>query len=62
MLVDTNVILDVLHDDPQWATWSSEQLIAASTGPMWINPIVYAGLAGGFTSRADLDARSMLLS
>lgn len=26
VLVDTNVIADVLHNDPQWGDWSAEQL------------------------------------
>ena len=28
LLVDTNVLLDVLQDDPQWADWSIGQLRA----------------------------------
>ena len=26
MLVDTNVLVDVLENDPDWADWSIEQL------------------------------------
>mgnify|MGYP006147089197 CR=1 FL=1 len=26
MLVDTNILIDVLEDDPQWANWSIKQL------------------------------------
>ena len=26
MLVDTNVLVDVLEDDPEWADWSIGQL------------------------------------
>ena len=28
LLVDTNVLVDVLQDDPQWANWSIGQLRA----------------------------------
>jgi len=29
VLVDTNVLLDVLQNDPQWADWSQGQLESA---------------------------------
>lgn len=45
-LVDTNVLLDVVTDDPTWADWSIEQLEAAALrGPLLINDVVYAELA-----------------
>ena len=45
-LVDTNVLLDVVTDDPNWADWSIEQLEAAALrGPLLINDVVYAELA-----------------
>lgn len=30
LLVDTNVLVDVLQDDPEWADWSIGQLRAQS--------------------------------
>lgn len=45
-LVDTNVLLDLVTDDPIWADWSIAQLEAASLdGPLLINDVVYAELA-----------------
>ncbi|MBU4527604.1 MAG: type II toxin-antitoxin system VapC family toxin [Hoeflea sp.] len=45
-LVDTNVLLDLVTDDPIWADWSIAQLEAASlVGPLLINDVVYAELA-----------------
>lgn len=45
-LVDTNVLLDLVTDDPIWADWSIAQLEAASlNGPLLINDVVYAELA-----------------
>ena len=45
MLVDTNVLLDVLEDDPSWADWSLHQLRTQSQlHRLAINPIVYAEL------------------
>ena len=46
LLVDTNVLVDVLEDDPQWADWSVGQLRAQSKiHRLAINPIIYAELA-----------------
>lgn len=46
ILVDTNVLLDVVTNDPVWAEWSVEQLEAAALrGPLVINDIVYAELS-----------------
>ena len=57
ILVDTNVLLDVLEDDPQWATWSQGQLDAASvTDTLAINPIIYSELSIAFARIEDLDA------
>lgn len=45
-LVDTNILLDLVTDDPIWADWSVAQLEAASlNGPLLINDVVYAELA-----------------
>ncbi len=45
-LVDTNVLLDLVTDDPIWADWSIAQLEATSlNGPLLINDVVYAELA-----------------
>lgn len=45
-LVDTNVLLDLVTDDPRWADWSVAQLEAASLrGPLSINDVVYAELS-----------------
>ncbi len=56
-LVDTNVILDVVTDDPNWAAWSQRQLgIAAIKGPLAITNVVYAELSVGFTTIEAVDA------
>ena len=58
ILVDSNVIIDVLFGDPVWATWSAERLSAAAdSDEIAINPIIYAELASGFSTMADLDRR-----
>lgn len=56
-LVDTNVLLDLVTNDPVWADWSVAQLEAASlAGPLFINDIVYAELAVRYDRIEDLDA------
>ena len=56
-LVDTNVLLDLVTDDPNWADWSVAQLEAVSLdGPLLINDAVYAELAVRYVSIEDLDA------
>jgi predicted nucleic acid-binding protein len=43
ILVDTNVLLDLVTDDPDWAEWSLARLEeAVLAGPVLINDIVYA--------------------
>ncbi len=55
-LVDTNVILDVVTDDPDWSDWSLRQLdIAALKGPLAIIDVVYAELSVGFTTIEAFD-------
>ena len=68
-LVDTNILLDVVTDDPNWSDWSIEQLEAAALrGPLLINDVVYAELAvryerierlEAFLSEAGLDMAAM---
>lgn len=56
VMLDTNVLLDILTADAQWLEWSAAQYRRAATdGPVPINPIIYAELAGGFARRSELD-------
>ncbi|MBZ9735435.1 type II toxin-antitoxin system VapC family toxin [Mesorhizobium sp. CA18] len=56
-LIDTNVLLDLVTDDSNWADWSVAQLEAASlNGPLLINDAVYAELAVRYARIEDLDA------
>ncbi|KAA0594057.1 putative nucleic acid-binding protein [Azospirillum lipoferum] len=55
-LVDTNVLLDLVTNDPVWADWSIRQLDGAAVkGPLIINDVVYAELSVGFKRIEDLD-------
>ena len=54
-LVDSNVLLDVITDDPNWADWSQEQLdIASRDGELVINPVIYAEVSLAYAAVEDL--------
>jgi predicted nucleic acid-binding protein len=49
ILVDSNILLDVFLDDPDWGKWSENQLERlASSYPLYINPVIYAEVSIGF--------------
>jgi predicted nucleic acid-binding protein len=54
--VDTNVLLDLVTDDKDWADWAERQLDAASiSGALLIDDIVYAELSVRFAAIEALD-------
>ena len=56
LLVDTNVLVDVLENDPSWADWSIGQLRAQSKiHRLAINPIIYSELSLAFSTLEALD-------
>ena len=56
ILVDTNVLLDLVTDDPLWAEWSQRQLdFAAAQDEIAINDVVYAELSIGYARIEELD-------
>jgi predicted nucleic acid-binding protein len=55
-LVDSNVLLDVIQEDPRWAPWSAERLAEAlNRGAAIINPIIFAEVALAFNSQEALE-------
>ncbi|MDH4442555.1 MAG: type II toxin-antitoxin system VapC family toxin [Rhizobium sp.] len=57
ILVDTNVLLDLVTEDPVWVEWSIAQLESvALQGPLLINDVIYAELAARYHSIERLDA------
>ena len=57
ILVDTNVLLDVLQNDPLWAEWSQGQLdVAALTDRLVINAVIYSELSISFERIEELDS------
>ncbi|MBM4220742.1 MAG: type II toxin-antitoxin system VapC family toxin [Gammaproteobacteria bacterium] len=56
LLVDTNVLVDVLENDPEWADWSIGQLRAQSRiHRLAINPVIYSELSLTFSTVEALD-------
>lgn len=56
VIVDTNVIVDVWEDDPNWAEWSTTRMRELSgIHELAINPIIYAELSLAFRAFEDLD-------
>ena len=57
VLVDSNVLLDVITDDPTWGEWSAAALARArEESALSINPIVYAEVSVHFDRIEELDA------
>ena len=56
LLVDTNVLVDVLENDPDWADWSIGLLRAQSkVHRLAINPIIYSELSLTFSTVEALE-------
>ncbi|MEO7641568.1 MAG: PIN domain-containing protein [Ramlibacter sp.] len=57
ILVDSNVLIDLMRNDPRWADWSVQQLrLAKAQDKLAINAVIYAELAAGYASADELDA------
>lgn len=57
ILVDTNVILDLVENDPVWADWSQQQLeIASLQESVCINAVIYAEVSIAFETIEELEA------
>ncbi len=55
-LVDSNVLLDIMTEDPVWQKWSIAALAeAAETGPLYINPIIYSEVSIRFSTVESLE-------
>ncbi|QIJ72724.1 type II toxin-antitoxin system VapC family toxin [Thermosulfuriphilus ammonigenes] len=53
VLVDSNVILDIFTEDPEWFEWSSRKLAEyAEKDTLIINPIIYAEISIRFEKEA----------
>ena len=56
IVVDSNVLLDVITEDPVWFHWSSEMLARkAETSQLVINPVIFAEVSVRYSRIEDLD-------
>jgi predicted nucleic acid-binding protein len=56
VIVDTNVLVDVVQDDPEWADWSTARMRELSRiHELSINPIIYTELSLSFQDMDELD-------
>ena len=57
VLVDSNIILDVFLDDPNWAEWSESKLEKfSSITKLFINPVIYSEVSVGFKRIEELES------
>lgn len=57
ILIDSNVLIDIFHDDPNWFDWSAGRLDEAeASGPLLINDVVYAEVSSRFPGIEELEA------
>ena len=56
VIVDSNVLLDIVSDDPAWGAWSSRALeLVAEEAIVVINALIYAEVSVGFASVEALE-------
>ena len=57
LLVDSNVILDLFLDDPNWAAWSESVLANyGDHATLYINAIIYTEVSIGFNKIEELES------
>jgi len=55
-LVDSNVLLDIVTEDPKWYSWSAGRLEErAEMSVLVINPLIYAEVSVGFERIEDVE-------
>ena len=56
ILVDSNVLLDVMTEDPRWLAWSAAAIeLAADSFRLVINPVIYAEVSIRYSHIEDLE-------
>ena len=57
VMVDSNVPLDILKEDPNWFSWSADSLEdCAARFPLIINPVICAEVSVGFALIKEVEA------
>jgi predicted nucleic acid-binding protein len=56
VLIDSNVLLDVMTEDPRWYSWSADAIEhVADRSRLVINPIIYAEVSIRYSQIEELD-------
>jgi hypothetical protein len=56
ILVDSNVLLDVLTNDPDWFDWSADALVRLANHDMLaINPMIYSEVSIGLERIEEME-------
>ncbi len=62
VLVDSNILIDIFTDSPQWAQWSRDRLtVLSQSARLYINPVVYSEISVAFSRIETLDGCLALL-
>lgn len=56
IFVDTNILLDVVQQNPLWGSWSLRQMIAlGNVNTLIINPIIYSEFSISFNTLGEVE-------
>lgn len=56
IIVDSNIILDIITQDPTWYDWSASQLaLLAENNQLVINDIIYSEISIGFNNIEEVE-------
>ena len=56
VLVDSNILIDILTDDPHWSEWSQNRMLEAlEADTLAINPVIHAELAMAYKTETALE-------
>ena len=56
VLVDSNILIDIATNDPEWSEWSANALAeAAESHVLIINPIIYSEVSIGYSTIEGLN-------
>ncbi len=56
ILIDSNVILDLVNQDPIWLDWSLSSIERYSSGGLIINSIIFSELSTNATSTEEVES------
>ena len=56
IMVDSDVILNMVNQDPQWLDWSRSALEQHLDGGLLVNAVIYSELCSSANTAADVDA------